>query len=317
MKESIRESWKSKNESVKQRREENIRNHVTIHKSYTPKTFIQSLLAGGAAGCVAKTTIAPLERTKILFQVSNKPFTLKLAAKKIAQVYREEGITKLWKGNTATVLRVIPYSATQFASFRGYSHLIVADDYTPLTPLQRFIAGAGAGATATIITYPFDFLRTRMAVKEGEQTYKNIVVACKSIYKSEGILTFYTGIYAALFGVLPYSGISWMVFDSSRQFCEDYFNGGKRASPFQRMFCGALAAVVAQTCTYPFDIVRRRMQSEIHLNAPRRYTTILGTLKIIVREEGFRKMWKGITMNWIKGPISMGISFACYEVIER
>ena len=69
------------------------------------------------------------------------------------------------------------------------------------------------------------------------------------------------------------------------------------------------------------------MQSEIHLNAPRRYTTILGvgdvlraerqTLKIIVREEGFRKMWKGITMNWIKGPISMGISFACYEVIER
>ena len=42
------------------------------------------------------------------------------------------------------------------------------------------------------------------------------------------------------------------------------------------MFCGALAAVVAQTCTYPFDIVRRRMQSEIHLNAPRRYTTILG-----------------------------------------
>ena len=142
-------------------------------------------------------------------------------------MYREEGITKLWKGNTATVLRVIPYSATQFASFRGYSHLIVADDYTPLTPLQRFIAGAGAGATATIITYPFDFLRTRMAVKEGEQTYKNILVACKSIYKSEvgfmvdchlqGIPTFYTGVYAALFGVLPYSGISWMVFDSSRQ----------------------------------------------------------------------------------------------------
>lgn len=142
-------------------------------------------------------------------------------------MYREEGVTKLWKGNTATVLRVIPYSATQFASFRGYSHLIVADDYTPLTPLQRFIAGAGAGATATIITYPFDFLRTRMAVKEGEQTYKNIVVASKSIYKSEvgfvvachpqGVLTFYTGIYAALFGVLPYSGISWMVFDSSRQ----------------------------------------------------------------------------------------------------
>lgn len=50
-------------------------------------------------------------------------------------------------------------------------------------------------------------------------------------------------------------------------------------SPFQRMFCGALAAVVAQTCTYPFDIVRRRMQSEIHITTPRRYTTIIGVRK--------------------------------------
>ena len=108
-----------------------------------------------------------------------------------------------------------------------------------------------------------------------------------------------------------------MVFDTSRQFFEDYVNDGGRASPLQRMFCGALAAVTAQTCTYPFDIVRRRMQSEIHQGTPRRYKTIAGTLKIIWKEEGLRKLWKGITMNWIKGPISMGISYACYEIIER
>lgn len=100
-------------------------------------------------------------------------------------MYREEGFTRLWKGNTATILRVIPYSATQFASFRGYSHLVMVDEYTPLTPLQRFLSGAAAGATATVLTYPFDFLRTRMAIREGESTYKNIVVAVKSIVRSE------------------------------------------------------------------------------------------------------------------------------------
>ncbi len=117
--------------------------------------------------------------------MSNKPFSLSLAGKKIAQVYREEGFTKLWKGNTATILKVIPYSATQFAAFRGYSHLIMVDEYTPLTPLQRFFAGACAGATATVISYPFDFLRTRMAVREGDATYKNIAVAIRSIAKEE------------------------------------------------------------------------------------------------------------------------------------
>lgn len=67
-----------------------------------------------------------------------------------------------------------------------------------------------------------------------------------------------------------------MVFDTARQFFEDYINDGGRATPLQRMVCGALAAVVSQTCTYPFDIVRRRMQSEIHLNTSRRYVTIIG-----------------------------------------
>lgn len=59
--------------------------------------------------------------------------------------------------------------------------------------------------------------------------------------------------------------------------------------------------------------------SSLHDDSGRRQLVAIErqTLKIIVREEGFRKMWKGITMNWIKGPISMGISFACYEVIER
>ena len=59
--------------------------------------------------------------------------------------------------------------------------------------------------------------------------------------------------------------------------------------------------------------------SSLHDDSGRRQLVAIErqTLKIIVREEGFRKMWRGITMNWIKGPISMGISFACYEVIER
>ena len=91
------------------------------------------------------------------------------------------------------------------------------------------------------------------------------------------MITFYSGLYAALIGVLPYSGISWMVMDTSRQFFQDYVNDGRSASPLQRMVCGATAAIIAQTCTYPLDIVRRRMQSEgLGNHGHRRYRSILG-----------------------------------------
>ena len=76
-------------------------NDVT-KKTHSP---ILSLVAGGVAGCVAKTVSAPLDRVKILFQVSPRPFSLRLAGLEIISIFNTEGITALWRGNSATVFR--------------------------------------------------------------------------------------------------------------------------------------------------------------------------------------------------------------------
>lgn len=41
-------------------------------KKITDFDFIRSLISGGTAGVVSKTTIAPLERVKIIYQVLKK-----------------------------------------------------------------------------------------------------------------------------------------------------------------------------------------------------------------------------------------------------
>ncbi|CAG0883319.1 unnamed protein product [Cyprideis torosa] len=54
------------------------------------------------------------------------------------------------------------------------------------------------------------------------------------------------------------------------------------------MAYGAFAGLLGQTASYPLDIVRRRMQTEflLHNGAPRKYRTILGTLKYVFQHEG-------------------------------
>ena len=62
-------------------------------------------VAGGIAGVVSRTAIAPIERVKILYQVSRASVStswLQLAP----QIWREEGFLSFWKGNTAAVVRV-------------------------------------------------------------------------------------------------------------------------------------------------------------------------------------------------------------------
>jgi hypothetical protein len=54
---------------------------------------------------VAKSVVAPVDRIKILFQVSSEPFSLRRVLKIMQRIHSEEGLSGLWKGNSATMLR--------------------------------------------------------------------------------------------------------------------------------------------------------------------------------------------------------------------
>mmetsp|Transcript_14215 Transcript_14215/g.38800 ORF Transcript_14215/g.38800 Transcript_14215/m.38800 type:complete len:111 (-) Transcript_14215:162-494(-) len=75
------------------------------------KNIVEYLIAGGTAGMVSRTVIAPIERVKILFQIS-KAGTCSTTTQYwhyVPKIYKEEGLIGFWKGNGAAVIRVVPY----------------------------------------------------------------------------------------------------------------------------------------------------------------------------------------------------------------
>ena len=87
----------------------------------------------------------------------------------------------------------------------------------------------------------------------------------------------------------------------------------------QKAACGAAAGLLGQSSSYPLDIVRRRMQTARQMGvANTEYRSILGTLAAVYRKEGVRRGWyKGLSMNFIKGPAASSISFMCFDTFQE
>jgi hypothetical protein len=82
---------------------------------------IKHLIAGGVAGAVSRTAVSPMERMKILFQVQGpEPAAYQGIVPTLTKMWKEEGMMGFLRGNGTNVVRIIPYSATQFAAYEQF-----------------------------------------------------------------------------------------------------------------------------------------------------------------------------------------------------
>lgn len=277
-----------------------------------------SLVSGAAAGALAKTVIAPLDRTKINFQIRNDvPFSFRASMVYLQNTYTKEGVLALWRGNSATMARIIPYAAIQFTAHEQWRRILQVDKDGSNTKGRRFLAGSLAGITSQSLTYPLDLARARMAVTDRYTGYRTLRQVFVKIWVEEGPSTLFRGYWATVLGVIPYAGTSFFTYETLKREYQEMV-GSNKPNTLVSLAFGAAAGAAGQTASYPLDIVRRRMQTmRVNTVQGDRYPTILETLGKIYREEGIKNgFYKGLSMNWIKGPIAVGISFSTYDMIK-
>uniref|UniRef100_A0A7S3LMH3 Mitochondrial carrier protein n=1 Tax=Aplanochytrium stocchinoi TaxID=215587 RepID=A0A7S3LMH3_9STRA len=289
------------------------------------KTMIITFLCGGVAGATAKTVIAPFDRSKLIFQTTSRRFGLVPLAGLMKDIVTRSGVTALWRGHSLTLTRTFPYAGIQFMSHEKYKKLLLAPGEKHLPPGRRFIAGSLAGTTASVCVYPLEVLRSRMAVQDASKG-GGIFYNARCLVRQNGLGGFYMGLKPALIGMVPYAGLAFGTFETLKVFTLQHY-GTEKLDHVQRVAYGALSGLLAQTVTYPLDTVRRRMQTEgahslsvnMDVSKPveKRYTGVVQTLRLVANEEGIRRgLFKGVTLNWFKGPVALGISFSTFEALK-
>ncbi|KAI9256272.1 mitochondrial carrier domain-containing protein [Sporodiniella umbellata] len=307
---------------------------IPKRKEQTIDYVIKSGLAGGIAGCVGKTAIAPLDRVKILFQARNPQFE-KYSGRFMGVfeagrvILKRNGFVGLFQGHSVTLARIFPYAAIKFVAYEQFKVMLMPTQ-KQVTSRKQFVAGSLSGITSVLFTYPLDLVRVRMAY---ETNRSSVIETLYTIYKEPAsqhirLFNFYRGFLPTVLGMTPYAGVSFWSHHLLTELCRQHpllvpYTLASRQDTYRpklttlaELVCGGLAGFVAQTSSYPFEIIRRRMQIGGLLD-PNKFVTISATVKDIYRAKGFKGFYVGLTIGYIKVIPMMAISFATYEYMKQ
>lgn len=214
-------------------------------------------------------------------------------------------------------LLYVCYSAVQFTTYRSVTLLLhsALGEGTLPQPAEAFIAGATGGAAATAATYPLDLLRTRFAAQGNDRVYTSLWRAVAQIRRDEGPRGFFRGLGPGLAQIVPFMGVFFAVYETLRPHLSGldlpFGSGGAVA--------GTIASVTAKTGTFPLDLVRKRIQVQgptrggyVHKNIPE-YAGAVAALRTILRQEGARGLYRGLTVSLLKSAPASAVTMWTYE----
>ncbi|XP_076245672.1 short Calcium-binding Mitochondrial Carrier isoform X1 [Calliopsis andreniformis] len=266
------------------------------------------LVSGGVAGAVSRTCTAPLDRIKVYLQVHGTRHCKIMSC--FRYMLREGGSTSFWRGNGINVLKIGPESALKFMAYEQIKRAIKGDDVRELGLYERLMAGSLAGGISQSAIYPLEVLKTRFALrKTGE--FSGLIDATKKIYKQGGLKSFYKGYIPNLMGILPYAGIDLAVYETLKNRYLRTHDKNEQPPFWILLLCGTASSTAGQVCSYPLALVRTRLQADI--SSDKSPNTMIGVFNDIIKKEGVRGLYRGLTPNFLKVIPAVSISYIVYE----
>lgn len=331
-----------------------VRPTATATSAATTTGGMQSVVAGVVAGCVTRSCTSPLDVLKIVIQVNGAPTVASASrtsspstaamlhraaatavvrasspasssaiAGTIRELYSLEGVRAFWRGNVAGCCRLGPYAGAKFFLFDALQRRFVSDHPSNA---QRAACGAVAGLVATMGTYPLEIVRTRMITQTRANTpaqlhIRGVAHGVRLILRHEGVRGLYRGGWSGVAGAIPFEGVQFGCYEylkatsQAQQWPACRWPEGKRELDALDFFvCGSVAGAVAQTVAYPFDTIKKRLQTQ----QPRAgYTGMTDCFRRVVREEGVLALYRGTLPNLARIVPYAAVMFSTYEMTKK
>ncbi|KAG9351711.1 hypothetical protein JZ751_022962 [Albula glossodonta] len=280
-----------------------------------PHPVVQAVIdlsAGAIGGIACVFSGQPLDTAKVKMQTF--PSLYRGFVHCFLSTYREEGLRGLYQGTTPALMANIAENSVLFMSY-GFCQEMVrimsgSPSSAPLSDMQKACAGSVASIFSSLVLCPTELVKCRLQamhemkasgkIASGQNTLWSVV---RTVMRNEGPLGFFQGLTTTIAREVP----GYFCFFGAYEFCRsafaEYMGEGKDD-------IGACLWLVV----YPMDCVKSRIQV---LSMTGRQAGFLKTFTNIMRTEGLKALYSGLTPTMIRTFPANGALFLAYEASRK
>ncbi|KAK2703503.1 hypothetical protein QYM36_018083, partial [Artemia franciscana] len=236
----------------------------------------EHLIAGISGGVASTLILHPLDLIKIRFAVNDGQISIRPQYKgfldALANILKSEGTRGLYRGVTPNAWGAGAAWGSYFFIYNVIkTRMSNGDTSKNLGPILNMVAAAEAGVLTLALTNPIWVVKTRLCLQYGNsparasdaKRYNGMIDAFVKTYKHEGIRGLYKGFIPGVFGV-SHGAIQFMCYEEmkARYNMRRHLPIDAKLSTMEYLSFAALSKLIAATATYPYQVVRARLQDQ-------------------------------------------------------
>ena len=293
-------------------------------------TFLNGVI-GAASGGVAAVVTHPFDTIKTRFQANDGRgygFATRYSgvADAFVHICKVEGYGALYKGflpsflgsMCAWGLYMFGYNLTRNALNSSFPNS-PADSSKAQKLSVNFVSAAAAGIISATLTNPLWLIKTRLQLQADSTPsksprYTGVVHCARCIIRDEGAVGLFRGLLPGLL-LVSHGAVQFMAYEELKSMWGD--NEARPLNSGHYLILGATSKVIASVTTYPFQVIRTRLQMQQTATTAQLYAGVAATTRQIAQHEGVAGFYKGLVPNLIRVVPSSAITLSVYEGLSK
>lgn len=191
------------------------------------------------------------------------------------------------------------------------------DEWGPMRAIRDLTCGSIAGVAQAYTGQPLDTVKVR--IQTNPKYYRGTFDCIMKTVHKEGFMSLFSGVVPMATACLAENAVLLAGYGQCQALVRNVSGSMENGelSNGQLACAGMLSGVLAGLVLTPTELVKVRLQIQGLQSGGRVKMGPLGAARAIMRSDGFRGLYRGLTYTWMRDVPAYGVNFYAYEACRR